>query len=400
MKHLFWALLVCASVQGARFDSPDNVALDATISDGRLVTSSSSAAAIQSEIRAQLKYLVGHLFSVGAPALGHSLSVAIQSVLSGTGRKDVRYTAKFLVAWEKTRAFPSSLSLALPASGDGGSLSRFDKAYQAKCGDPASPLWYGLWFAAEARCPLSRTPPPKDAVRVTLTLTSSPLNSPGKYPEYEKIWEDGKLVVTFIGGNQDMRSAQADELIGHLKRLYGEPAKYQKTPHGSYVVHDAEFAPPEGKIEVHAFDVLSGNVQQVDANFRSLVQRYSRDSDLVAYNGHSSLGANIRAFTAMTTFKPKHYYVYWINACKPFAHLDDAIFQGVRQANPGVAPSKYLDVMAVVNLGDFGLGTDLYQLIQGMLAKRTFVGLLYGLSAGNPAVFGDEDNRWPQPFQE
>src|SRR5262245_51842303 len=137
MARLSLLFFVCIGATASpRFDSPDNLALDASILDGRLVTSSSSPAAVQSEIRAQLKYLVGHLFSVGAPALGHSLAVTVQSARPFGTRREVRYTAKFLVAWEKTRAIPASLSVALPLSGDSASLSRFDKAYLSKCGDP------------------------------------------------------------------------------------------------------------------------------------------------------------------------------------------------------------------------------------------------------------------------
>jgi hypothetical protein len=399
MKILLLALTLTTHAMATRFESPGAVAHDAQLSDRRLLTSSQSSATIETEIRNQLRYLVGQTFGNGSPALEHSLQIQLRgSRLLANGRREVRYAAKFLVAWEKASP-PTQLSAVFPSGGDSSSLSRFDNAYKGKCGDPDSPLWYGLWFTQSGSCPLSSPTAPRYAVRLSLSLSLSASNSQGKSPEYEKIWEDGKLVVTFVAGNQDSRrGTQGEDLVVRLKQFLGEPGTYQKTSHGAYVTHVAEYDSEYGKVRVQAIDVVRGNLQQMDSGFRSLVAQYSKDSDLVSYNGHSGLGANIRAFTAMTRFTPGRYYLYWINACKPFAHLDSALFEGARQANPGAAASKYLDVMSVVNIGDFSSGGDVYQLVHGLLAKRNFHGLLYWLTSGEPSVLGEEDNAYPGPF--
>lgn len=395
--------LAAAPALATRFDSPENVALEATLADGKLLTSASDAATLQTEIRAQLKYLIGHLFSVGSPALGHSLSLQLRSTAPiADGRKEVRYAAKFLIAWEKTvgsPAAPAVLTVALPAGGDSSALRKFDGAYSGKCGESGSPLWYSMPNAKSASCPLSRPSAPAYAAKFSFALAPSPSNSQGKSPEYEKIWEDGKLVVTWVVGNSGSRG-QAEELVERMKLAYGSPTDLQTTSHGSYSEVTAGFDTPAGPLRIQALDIVSGNIQQMGAEFRTKLARYSEESDLVAYNGHSDYGANLRKFTALASFLPKRYYLFWINACKPFAHLDDTLWRSARQANPGVPASKYLDVMSVVNIGEFSSGSDISQLIQGLVVKRDFRGLLTWLTTGGPAVLGDEDNYWPSPFQE
>ncbi len=406
MKAVVLSLLIAlgtARAEGGRFDSPENTALDVSLIDGRIASASSDPATVKNEIRAQLKYLIAHWFSLGSPALGHSLEIQLRSALSRNGlRKEVRYSAKFLMAWEKTTLSappPTSVSLSLPAGGDSSSIRKFDGAYSGKCGESGSPLWYSMPNATASGCPLSKPSAPAYAVRLKFDLAPSPANSQGKFPEYDKVWEDGKFVVTWVVGNTGSRG-QPDELVLRLEQMYGKAQGLQTSDHGAYAEVTGEFDTPSGKLRIQALDIQSGNIQSMDSGFKTKLARFSERSDLVAYNGHSDLGANIRKFTSLVSFLPGRYYLVWINACKPFAHLDETLWNSIRQANPGAAATKYLDVMSVVNIGEFSSGTDVSALVQGLVVKRDFRGLLYWLTTGGPAVLGDEDNAWPNPFRD
>jgi hypothetical protein len=136
------------------------------------------------------------------------------------------------------------------------------------------------------------------------------------------------------------------------------------------------------------------NVQALDEAFANRFHEFLKDSDLVAYNGHAGLGKNVQAFTKLAAFAPHHYYLYWINACKPFAYLDDALFNAISVADPGEPVSRYLNIMTATGVGTFAGGRDLFSIIQSLVGQKdTFRELLSRLrvGSGDPAVVGESE---------
>ena len=382
------------------FDSRSMIAVDATLADGKMVTSTAEPVLVEAQIRLQLRYLVGVLFDDASPALNHSLKTTVKEIKErGDGLKEISYQAQFLLAWNRRGANVKGFSGVVPLRADDKGLNAFDEKYISRCGGKP-PLWY-YYRPGSSFCPVAGRRMPEDVVRLDFTLKQSPLNTSGKSPEYEKIFEDGLLSVLYVSGNTDSEDGPSDYLERALSSTFGNPVKSDTQTFENYQVKNLEYESRKGKVHVQGMDILRGNIQTVDTKFKELFGSKIASADLVGYNGHAGLGANIAAFTKLAAFTPKRYYLYWLNACKPFFHLDPTLFNATKMANPTAPHTKYLDVMSIAHVGGFSFGRDMVSIVLSLAAKKaTFREILHdGIAPGNPVVMGEEDNRWPEKFE-
>src|SRR5262249_26321342 len=70
-------------------------------------------------------------------------------------------------------------------------------------------------------------------------------------------------------------------------------------------------------------------------------------ADMILYNGHAGLGANVRALQQKGQFFPGTYQIVMMNGCDTFAYVDDTMQKTRALLNPSdPTGSKYLDVIA------------------------------------------------------
>ena len=169
-----------------------------------------------------------------------------------------------------------------------------------------------------------------------IKFSKSEENTENKSPEYGKVWEDGKLVVTAIfGKNEEGETSSWDAGISAYNRMYnallsefGEPVNENPVPDGrnpgvDYPDLELEFTSSAGPVFVNLS--LVDGIRSVDADFITTYNERTKRSDFISYSGHSGLGANIRALARMGEFVAGQYQVFLVNGCDTFAYVDDAI---------------------------------------------------------------------------
>ncbi len=375
---------------------------DARVQGVEIETDSESKGEWENDIRNQLHYLVSQLRDINAtPGLWHSLKLEIKSVSRGSKAKNrLTYDATFVASWPRNAPLPSSRSAIFPLRGDEVGMEEFEQKYLTPCAHE-SPLWY-YFTPKKPGCPLGQKNLPEDAQWVTLTAEVSLLNTTNKFPEYHKIWEDKKLVITHVMGNMISLKTNAppdSELHRKFANTYPGATHTTEAQAFSHVTQVSQYNSPSGLIILRTLRILQGNIQGATDAFKSEFQSYMKDSDVISYNGHAGLGKNIRAFSHLLTFTPGRYYLVFLNACVPFAYFDSAMFEAQNRANPNHPWSKHLDILVVTGIGYFAETKDILELIQSLTAQKSnFRNLTPTLDRFAPMVLGEEDNAWPNPF--
>jgi hypothetical protein len=189
--------------------------------DGSVLASSSLAA--QSTIDAQLLYTIGHLNhdkSVGRLDIADIEITGTQS--AGNGLTRVSYHVRLPVAWGKKNAVPQTYELRLPLDATFSGQETFTSNYSTRCVDfgahdvEAGNMWY-YYRPRRSGCSLDES----HIVRTTATVTVSDVNTTGKYPEYDKVWEDDVLqVVAVFGKYEDGATTSSDAGISAYNRFH------------------------------------------------------------------------------------------------------------------------------------------------------------------------------------
>jgi hypothetical protein len=77
-------------------------------------------------------------------------------------------------------------------------------------------------------------------------------------------------------------------------------------------------------------------------------------ADVILYNGHAGLGANVRTLMSKGAFVPGHYLIWFANGCDTFAYVDRTLVGRRALLNPDdPGGSKYMDTLANVMAGHF-----------------------------------------------
>lgn len=310
-------------------------------------------------IQDQLLYTMGQLNGKrGVGRLDRVVLSDLQQTQTDSGCK-VTYNARLPVAWGNKNNVPTKLNLVLPRKMTYDGLDKFASTYKDTCAEygahdvDSGSMWY--YFRPEqSGCKLADA----DVVRTTAAVSVSPVNTTGKYPEYDKVWEDDALrVVAVFGKYEDgatSNDAGIDGFNAFVAAVKTELAPYHPTTTPASVpnnpgvaVPDVEFKAtlPDGKtVEVAA--LMVDNVREGGAAFEARYEALSTRADLIVYNGHAGLGANVRALARMGQWVAGQYVVVFVNGCDTYAYIDTALNEAHADVNSDDPEgTKYVDIV-------------------------------------------------------
>lgn len=432
------ALLLAATAFAARpkFDSAHTVALDGTITEGKIITSYPSSWSVKREIKEQLMYSIGQLNGLdgGSPDMNRlEISVGESRQLEN-GLYEVTYAAKMFIAWPLSVQVPRSYNLLVPARGDYTSLEKFFEAFgndensTKKClaweaHDVTSGIFWYYYRPNKYSCPLKtlNTEESELVSTIQIQLKKSDKNTTGKSPEYGKVWEDNTLVSTLIFGKAE-EGAETEydagvkayrDTVNALLKKYGKPATVNvelqyNTYYRQFTLNSALDNPYVAMTfnlsGERTLDVALFLIEGIRVAGQDFIQKYNErtlTSDYISYSGHSGLGANIRALARMGEFAKDQYQIFLVNGCDTFAYVDDALRNAHAAVNPDFGKDKFVDVITNAMPSYFHMNKRSNMTIINALVEqqKTYKQILSGFDINQRAVVtGEEDNKWPESF--
>lgn len=399
-----------------KFASAHSIALDGVANNAIIFADTDNDNQLKSLITSQLQFTMGQLNGNNGVADLNKTQISIQTKekISDTLFK-VTYAAKLFVSWPKERSFPASYTLYMPAKGDYSFLNSFYETFSTSCisadthGLSMGNHWY-YYRPMVSGCTIP-TLDEKTIAKFELALTRSDENTTGKYPEYNKVWEDNQVVTMSIFGMADDASpSEWDEgvrayksTVSDILAKYGKPtfsnlsADQQPSIENPY--SHLEFDIAGGKLIAHLY--LVKGIRNVDSNFMTTYNEVTKTADFVAYSGHSGLGANIRALSRMGTFVKGQYQLFLVNGCDTFAYVEDSLRNAHATANPDGGADKYFDIITNAMPSYFSKNAVSNMAIINALVGRTltYEQILAGFDKWQrAAVTGEQDNAFPNPF--
>jgi len=375
--------------------------------DGELLTSSTWN--VEGVIEDQLLYTVGQLNGDRAVSRIDRLELTNVTQTAEGDKTRVRYHAKTVVAWGKKSNVPASYTFTLPLDMSYQGQAAFITKYKASCVEAGAhdvdsgTMWY---YWRPARC----TADAADVIEVEAAVSPSPIATTGKYPEYHKVWEDDALKVVAVFGKYEDGATSGDAGISAYNRFVSSiesmlaPHNLTTTPEQvpsapGVDVPDVELRATlaDGKaVEVVA--LLVDSVRSAPASFTKRYEQLSSHADLIAYNGHSGLGANIRALAGKGRWIAGQYVVLFMNGCDTYAYVDSALAKAHAAVNPGDPKgTKHVDVVTNAMPSFFGnMANATLALVRGLMdhnAPRTYEKIFESVSSSQVVlVSGEEDN--------
>ncbi len=368
----------------------------------------------ESSIEDQLLFTIGHLN--GDDAVGRLDKVALTNVRStatADGRTRIDYDASLQVAWRTRQGVPATYTFTLPTDVGYEAQKAFAEAYGHTCVDygahdvDAGSMWY--YFRPHAgRCELADS----DVLKTEATVAVSPVNTTGKYPEYDRIWDDGVLtVVAVFGKYEDGETTASDAGIRayntfsrEIRRSLGAsvetlPADVPTDPGVAFpeVAYSAQIA--DGRWVI-VNTLLVDNVRTAGAAFDARYGELSRTADVILYNGHAGLGANIRALASKGDWQTGQYSVVFLNGCDTYAYVDSALFDAHAAVNPDdPTGTRYVDVVTNAMPAFFAEMSDTtLALVRGLMAydaPQTYEQIFKAIDRSQIVlVSGEEDNTY------
>ncbi|MCB9596568.1 MAG: PPC domain-containing protein [Sandaracinaceae bacterium] len=325
--------------------------------DAELHTSSRYGASQQ--IEDQLLYTIGQLNGDnGVSRLDHLALEDVETVADGDGYK-ISYHASLVVAWGRRSQIPTEYTLRLPRDMTSAGTSRFVETYSHSCVDygahdvTAGSMWY-YYRPSRSGCHLAEA----DVVSTVATVSTSDINTTGRFPEYDMVWADDALRVVAVFGKYEDGATSGDAGIDGYNRfldamqreledhgLVTTPAELPTNPGTS--VPEVTFAATlaDGRtIEVVA--ILVDNVRTAGREFDARYAELSSNADLIVYNGHAGLGANIRALASKGRWVQGQYAIVFMNGCDTYAYVDTALWDAHAAVNPDdETGTRYADIV-------------------------------------------------------
>ena len=389
------------------FTSNESVLVDFDL-DGSILADTDDEPTLRALIGAQLMYSIGALNadrSVGR----HERLVLSQIARAPNGA--VTYHAHLPVAWGRPGPAPSTYDLRLPARAGESDQTAFAAKYGETCTDvesaglgPIHPARMFLFYRPfRPGCVLDTS----DVVSVSAKVTPSTENTTGKYPEWDRIWEDQtfRAVVLFSRADPIETSGTNDQGVHSFYELIIGTAAWAKAlapttmkteggndgwtlsatlTDGRKLVIDARVVAPDLALESPAFDAW------YDAR--------TPEADLVLYSGHAGLGFNVRTLMKKGAFRPGKYVIWALNGCDTFAYVDRTLANRRALLNPDdPSGTKYMDVVSNVMSAWFHTGFETsLALFDGLVAApKTYRDIFAKIDAAQViAVTGEEDNTY------
>ncbi len=393
---------------GAADASAEAVVIDLAFSAELVTTHCFST---QQTIQDQLLYTMGQLN--GHNSVGRLDRVKLDNIKQtseGAGCK-VTYDARLPVAWGKKNAVPTTLEVLLPRDVSYEGLDRFANAYKDTCVDwgahdvDSGSMWY-YFRPLRSGC----KPADADVVKASAAVSVSPVNTTGKYPEYNKVWEDGALKIVAVFGKYEDGATKNDAGIdaynafvaGVANELRGATVTTTPAvvPANPGVAHpDISFAATlaDGKkVEVTA--LMVDNVREGGAAFEARYEALSTRADLIVYNGHAGLGANVRALARMGEWVAGQYVIVFINGCDTYAYIDSALNEAHADVNADDPDgTKHVDIVTNAMPSFFrSMAGATMAMMRGLLAHdepRTYEQIFRDIDRSEVVIVtGEHDN--------
>lgn len=328
--------------------------------DGQLTTDNTWN--VKQAIEDQMLYTIGHLN--GDNSVGRLDAIELTNIettrLEDEDTNLVKYHAVLPVGWGSKTNLPETYDFVLPKNLDYDGKTAFTEAYKHSCVDwgahdvDTGSMWY-YYRPERSGCDLVED----DVVRFTATVTKSELNTTGKYPEYDKVWEDNELSAVAIFGKYEDGATSGDagisaynDFVDDIRRKFDnetlEPADVPSNPGVDHPDVTLRADLGNGRtVRIHA--ILVDNVRTAGSEFNERYEELSGDADIILYNGHAGLGANIRALASKGSFEPGKYQIFFMNGCDTYAYVDNALALKKAEQNPDdPTGTKYLDMMTNV----------------------------------------------------
>ena len=374
-------------------------------------------------IEQQLLYTVGQLNGNQAVGRLDKLNLTdIQETRLEDGGFEIKYHARLTVAWSKANPTPSTYEFILPYDGTFDGLDRFTANYMTRCVDfgahdvDSGSMWY-YYRPNQARCELKED----EIVRTQATVKLSESMTTGKYPEYHQVWKDQTLrAIAIFGKAKEEGDSIWDAGFGGYRTFYGLVTRllYEQYQATLKVTPEIDLHPTlendhimietqldDGRsVELHLF--LVDNIRTTTPEFNEQYRVLSQSADLIIYNGHAGLGANIRALARKGEWTEGQYTLFFMNGCDTYAYVDDALFDAhaaVNEDDP--AGTKYVDIINnAMPSYFFAMAPATLALVEALLnldAPSSFEKIFSQIdSAQLVLVTGEEDNEFvPGPIQ-
>jgi hypothetical protein len=368
-------------------------------------------------INDQLLFTIGHLN--GDHAVGRLDNVVLTNVnkTENNGTTTIAYHAKLPVAWGAKTKLPKSYTFLLPHDISQDAQQKFTDAHKDDCVDPESAgeldvgsVWY-FYRPNQPGCKLATG----EAFKSPVKVTKSKENTKNKYPEYDKVWEDKALRIVAIFGKFEAGATTTsdagiqgfDEFVADMQTKLAPykpvttPATISDTPalgeHGGGVTFDATL--PDGK-KISVTALLTDGIAQAPQSFYDRYESLSGDADIIAYNGHSGLGQNVRALSSHGKFKKGKYQIFFMNGCDSFAYVDGSLAQTRAALNPDdPTGTKYMEFVTNAMPAFFAsMPNATNVLMDGLLsykAPKTYDQIFAGVDSSQIIlVTGEEDNTY------
>lgn len=362
-------------------------------------------------IHDQLLYTIGHLNE--DRAVGRLPAVVLSNVRSAVigGSTRIRYRAVLPVAWGALQV-PKKYTLRLPRRVDYAGVEEFADRYKSTCVDygahdvDTDSMWY-YYRPKRTGCVLRRS----DVVTMQAAVQVATENTAGKYPEYNRVWDDNALDVLVVFGKYEAGAATAsdagiaayNQFRGAIEDAIGPdavtvPAVVPASP--GVASPDIMFTKTvDGKrttVTMLLVDTPTSAGAAFDARYASL----STSADLIIYNGHSGLGAIVRALARKATFAAGKYLLFFMNSTDSFAYVDRSLAERRALLNPDdPGGTKYMDMVTNAMPAYFAsMSSASLALILGLrdhAAPRTYDEMLSTVDSSQVAlVTGEEDNTY------
>ena len=131
----------------------------------------------------------------------------------------------------------------------------------------------------------------------------------------------------------------------------------------------------------------------------SFDQRYAsltKEADLIVYDGHAGLGANVHALAKKGSFLRGRWQLFFVNGCDTFAYLDGELAKRRAALNPDdPTGTRYMDVVTNLMPAYFvSMPSATLAVIRGLLgAPRTYQEIFADIDDDQVVVVtGEEDN--------
>ncbi len=378
--------------------------------DGELVTTSRWSP--ERQIEDQLLYTMGQLNGEHGVARLDRVELSDVSVQAEGDAYRVTYSARVPVAWGRRQSVPNEYTFVLPRDVSYAGLNRFTDTYQHSCVEwgahdvSSGSMWY-YFRPHRSGCSLDDA----DVVHAVADVQVSDINTTGRFPEYDRVWEDDALrVVAVFGKYEDGATttddagitgynrfvgAVRDELRGHALTTVPEQVPTDPGVEAPDVTFHATL---EDGRSVEVVAILVDNVRTAGATFDARYGELSTRADLIVYNGHAGLGANIRALAQKGRWVADQYAIAFMNGCDTYAYVDSALWDAHAAVNPAdPSGTKHLDIVMNGMPAYFrSMPNATMALVRGLMgydAPRTYEQIFSDIDSSQVVlVSGEQDN--------